>query len=77
MAAALPVLGLGVVGSSIVGALTKKSADTPAAPPSTPVMPNADDAKVAAERKRAIAAMQQRSGRASTILTNNSDTLGG
>jgi len=66
----------GLAGKAIGSAITPKPSPAPSpAPP--PVMPNADDAKVAAERKRAIAAMQQRSGRASTILTTNSDTLGG
>lgn len=76
MAAALPFATGGVVGG-ISSLLSKKSADAPAAATPAPVMPIADDAKVVAARKRAIATMQQRSGRASTILTNNSDTLGG
>lgn len=65
----------GVAGMAASKALTPAPAPEPTPAPA-PVMPIADDAKVAAARKRAIAAMQQRQGRASTILTNNSDTLG-
>lgn len=80
MAAALPVLGLGLLGSAAakgVSSLIGGKKETPAVAAPTPIMPIADDAKVQAARKREIAAMQQRQGRASTILTNNSETLGG
>ena len=41
------------------------------------VMPLADDSAVLQARKKSIAAQIQRSGRTSTMLTNDSDTLGG
>jgi hypothetical protein len=54
---------------------------TPKPPPLTPpaVMPTADDADVLAAKRRALAAQTQRSGRASTILSDNgtTDRLGG
>lgn len=40
------------------------------------VMPEVDDAKVMAARKKKAADVQSRSGRASTIMTD-SDSLGG
>ncbi len=65
----------GLTGKAVGSAIAPASTSEPA-PASAPVMPIADDAKTAAARKRAITMMQQRSGRASTILTNNSETLG-
>jgi len=49
----------------------------PPAPPPVPVMPAVDSEAVAQARKRQIAAMKNRGGRSSTILTGGSDTLGG
>lgn len=41
------------------------------------VMPDTDDEQVKAARRRQIAEIQSRSGRASTILTGGGDQLGG
>lgn len=66
------VLG-GLVGGAAAKALSKpKTPDLPA----PTVMPGADDEAVKAARRRQIAEIQARSGRASTILSQ-SDTLGG
>ncbi len=52
-------------------------ASTPVIAP-VPVMPVVDDAAVQMAKKRSIAAQQQRRGRASTILTDQTnDPLGG
>jgi len=42
-----------------------------------PVMPTTDDAEIEKARKRKLAEQMQRSGRQSTILTDNGDALGG
>lgn len=67
-----------VVKSVLGGGESKPKA--PAAPPAvsapTP-MPVQDEASVLAAKKRAQAAAAQRRGRASTVLTQDSDTLGG
>lgn len=52
-----------------------KKPETPKLKPPT-VMPDTDDEAVKAARRRQIAEVQARSGRASTILSQ-SDTLGG
>lgn len=75
MASSILSSGLLGLGGMAIGKAIAPSA--PAASPVAPVMPVADDAAVQAARRRSIAAQQMRSGRASTILTNNSDTLGG
>ena len=49
---------------------------TPTAAPVTP-MPEPDDAQVKKARRRSLVAQRQRSGRASTILSDDSDSLGG
>ena len=49
------------------------AAPTPA--PVTP-MPEPDDAAVKKARRRSMVAQRQRSGRASTILSDDSETLG-
>lgn len=63
--------------AGLLGVFDKKShAAAPAA--QTPVMPQPDDAAIAAAKKRSIAAQYQRAGRSSTILTDTTDsTLGG
>ncbi len=67
---------LGSVASVLTGALGLKP-KTPKIP-KTPVMPMADDLAVEAARKRSIAAIRSRSGRASTILSDDSnESLGG
>lgn len=66
------ILGLDISG-------TKKStpAATPAATAGPRVMPLADGGAVMAARKKSIAAQMARGGRSSTMLTSDSDTLGG
>ena len=61
---------LGIVDEPTVTA----AAPTPA--PVTP-MPEPDDAAVKKARRRSAVAQRQRSGRASTILSDDSDSLGG
>lgn len=50
----------------------------PAAPPPPTVMPTPDDASVKLAKKRKLADLTNRSGRLSTVLTDQgtSDTLG-
>lgn len=50
--------------------------DTPDPVPQA-VMPTMDDAEVERARRRKMAQQAQRSGRQSTILTDNGDSLGG
>ena len=50
------------------------AAPTPA--PVTP-MPEPDDATVKKAKRRSVMAQRQRSGRASTILSDDTETLGG
>lgn len=74
------VKGVVNVVKSVVGALTgggekPQVIQPPAAPPVTP-MPTPDDAAVAEAKKKSIASVLNRTGRASTILTGNNDTLG-
>jgi hypothetical protein len=63
----------------LTGMLLKPfGSDKPAEAPAAPgIMPMADDAQVQAARKKSIAAQLQRSGRSSTMLSNDSETLGG
>lgn len=83
-AAAYPVLTSilgGTAASMAIGQIMKPDTpQTPAAPKveAPPVMPLPDDEAAKAARKKSIMAQQQRSGRMSTILTDNSgsDTLG-
>jgi len=53
----------------------KKAAET--APEAAPVMPLADDEAVRRAKKRSTIGQMGRSGRSSTILTDDSDKLGG
>lgn len=80
-AAALGTVGTGIVGAG-AAALGAKSlfggkAKAPAAPaaPAAAVMPTPDDASVQAAKRKRIAEIQGRQGRASTILSD-ADTLG-
>jgi len=69
---------LNVATFGLAGALLgkkKKAADP--APVAQPAMPIADDEAIMRARKRAVAQQIQRGGRSSTILTDNSDSLGG
>lgn len=63
---------LGILGSKLMGG-------KPAAPaaPKAAVMPVSDDKAVEEARRRQIAAIQARSGRASTILSDGGAKLGG
>lgn len=61
--------------AALAGVFDKKKA--PAAVVEGPkVMPLADDSTILQARKKSIAAQMQRGGRTSTMLTNDSDTLG-
>ncbi len=72
MAAALPAIQVAATVLGGAAAIKSLTSRPPKAPSPTP-MPNADDAEAA--RRRQIAQMQARSGRASTILTQD-ETLG-
>lgn len=75
MAAAVPVLLGGLLGfgaSKLLG--PKPQAATASAPK---VMPMADDDAVAAAKRKSMMAQMQRGGRSSTMLTGDSETLGG
>lgn len=76
MAAAVPFIPLISGGMSILGGIMGKT-KTPT--PSTPsVMPTQDSALTAEAKRRALIQQQQRGGRASTVLSDNSDnTFGG
>lgn len=79
---AATLIGAGAAGlaaKGLVGTVAgKKSAPVPVAPEKGPVvMPLADDAAVMRARKRSVAAQLSRGGRTSTMLTSDSDTLGG
>ena len=71
---------LNVATFGLAGSLLKpfsKKKKTPVAPVAEPTMPIADDEAILRARKRAVAQQIQRGGRSSTILTDNSDSLGG
>ena len=65
--------------STVFGGGEQQQQQQAAAPTVAPVtpMPTADDAAVADAKKKSIAAITARQGRASTILTGNSDPSGG
>lgn len=70
---------LNVATFGLAGSLLKpfsKKKKTPATPVAEPTMPIADDEAIMRARKRAVAQQIQRGGRSSTILTDNSDSLG-
>jgi len=73
------VKGVVNVVKSVVGAITgggeKPQVVQPPPPPPVTPMPTPDDAAVAEAKKKSIASVLNRTGRASTILTGN-DTLG-
>lgn len=67
------VKGIGKVFSSILGGKTPKAPKVP----KPVVMPVPDEDAIKAVKRRSLAEQFGRSGRASTILTNNNDdTLG-
>jgi len=71
----LNVATFGLAGS-LLKPFSKKKKETAAAPVAEPTMPIADDEAIMRARKRAVAQQLQRGGRSSTILTDNSDSLG-
>ena len=71
---------LNVATFGLAGALLKpfgKKKKEAATPVAEPTMPIADDQAILMARNRAVAQQIQRGGRSSTILTDNSDSLGG
>lgn len=82
-AGALGAAGTAAVGAgaAALGAKTlmgkkPKAAAASAAAPAPAVMPTADDASIQAAKRKRVAEMQSRQGRASTILSD-ADLLGG
>lgn len=69
----------GLVGNMLFGGKDDKPAAAPAAPKPEPVtpMPTPNDQAVKDAKKKSIAAMTARQGRASTILTGDDGTGGG
>lgn len=67
--------GLGGLLGKPFGSGKKKKAEAP--PPGPIVMPLADDEAVRRARRRGIAGQMGRRGRSSTMLTADSETLGG
>jgi hypothetical protein len=72
----IPALFAGAAAASIISKEMTKGAPSVKAPTA---MPTSDDEQVKAARRRQIAEMQARSGRASTILSDdsNDNLLGG
>ena len=64
----------GLIGSQLFG--SKKKEEAPAEKDGPAIMPLADDEKIKAAKRKKIAQQVQRGGRNSTILTNDSDSLG-
>lgn len=56
---------------------TKKSTPTPAATTGPKIMPLADSEAIQRAKRKSIAGQLGRGGRTSTILTDQSETLGG
>lgn len=69
----------GLIASLLGGGNEQPAAAAPAAPKVEPVtpMPTPNDAAVKDAKRKSIAAMTARQGRASTILTGNEDSTGG
>ncbi len=81
MAATIPLIIASVAGAVVTSALAPKPGQAPelaAAPVAEKptVMPTANDAQATAAKKKSIAEQVAAQGRASTILTDKSDTLG-
>lgn len=72
----LNIATFGLAGALFGKTGSKKKAE-PAPEPEKQTMPMADDEAVRRARKRSIAAQMKRSGRSSTMLSNDSETLGG
>lgn len=71
----LNIATFGLAGALFGGGKKKEPAPTPAPEPQT--MPVADDEAIRTARRRSIASQMKRSGRSSTMLSSDSDTLGG
>ena len=69
----LKVATFGILGSNLFGG--KKKAPEPEKGPV--VMPIADDEEVRRAKKRSIIEQMSRGGRSSTMLSSDSDSLGG
>ena len=76
LAAALPAISAGFSILSGVKGLLSKGPKAPRDPAAPTVMPTQDSALVAEAKRRSLIAQSQRSGRASTILTDD-DSFGG
>lgn len=76
LAAALPAIGSTILGGVASGVVGSMMSSKPKAAPVAAVMPTPDDASVQAAKRKRIAEIQGRQGRASTILSD-ADTLGG
>lgn len=79
VATAVSAVGTLLGGVAAVGSMTKKTpAPTPLPKPAEPtVMPTPDDEMAQKARKRQLQSIQQRSGYASTILSDSrKDTIG-
>ena len=70
------LIGRGPFGRGLIWGGKKKPKETPA-PVADPVMPTPDDDAIRQARRRSIIQQMGRRGRASTILTGDSDKLGG
>lgn len=70
----LNIATFGLAGALLGGGGDKKAAEPE---PAKPVMPIADDQAVQAAKKRSLMMQLQRGGRESTMLSTDSDTLGG
>ena len=73
---------IGALASVVMGHKDQPQQQEAAPPPPVPIapvtpMPSIDDKAVADAKKKSIAAITARQGRASTILTGNSDPTGG
>lgn len=71
----LNIATFGLAGALLGGGKKKKPAEAPA--PGPVVMPLADDDAVRRAKKASIIKQRGRSGRSSTMLTTDSDSLGG
>lgn len=73
--------GLSKAVGNVFGSILGTKAEPPAqpAPAAMPALPDSDDEAVRAAKRKKAAAMQSRSGRVSTILSDSgtSDKLGG
>lgn len=69
----LKVASLGLIGGSLLGGKKKKAAPVEDGPK---VMPLADDEAVKRAKKQSLLQQMGRGGRSSTILSDDSDSLG-